>query len=113
MVTLTGALRVAANSLRANSEALGITGQNLANQGMPGYARQIVHTHTDGFQPSQSLSNGVTVDTNDSRNQFLEQAVWYQQGQSGGYQSFTQNAVPVTQALGLNDVTGSTGIQNS
>jgi flagellar hook-associated protein 1 len=113
MITLNTVLQAAGNALNADSQAIGITGQNLANQTTPGYAAQIVEPQTDGFDPALGLGGGVGVNSGDSRNQFAEAAVWYQQGQSGAYQAFTQNASAVLQVLDLNDVSGSTGIQNS
>jgi flagellar hook-associated protein 1 FlgK len=104
---------MAGAALQADSQAIGITGQNLTNQTTPGYARQIVQMESDGYNPSQNLAGGVSVNTSDSRSQFAEQAVWYQQGQSGQYQSFTQSAYAVSQVLDLNNVSGSSGISNS
>jgi flagellar hook-associated protein 1 FlgK len=113
MITLNAALQTAGSALSAESTAIGITGQNLSNQTTPGYARQIVSTETDGFNPSLNLAGGVSPMVADSRSQFAEQAVWYQQTQSGAYQAFTTNASTVSQLMGLNDVSGSTGLQNS
>jgi flagellar hook-associated protein 1 FlgK len=113
MISLNAALQVAAAALNADSQAIGITGQNLANQTTPGYAAQIVEPQSDAFNVTQGLAGGVSIDTGDTRSQFAEQAVWYQQGQSGQYQSFTANASAVSQVLDLNDVSGSSGIQSS
>lgn len=104
---------MAGAALQADSQAIGITGQNLTNQTTPGYARQIVQMESDGYNPSQNLAGGVNVNTSNARSQFAEQAVWYQQGQSGEYQSFTQSASAVSQVLDLNNVSGSSGISNS
>jgi flagellar hook-associated protein 1 FlgK len=113
MITLTAALNVAGGALEADSQAIAITGENLTNQSTPGYSRQIALSQSDGFSPTQGLSGGVSFDFTDSRSQFAEQAVWYQQSQAGQYQSFTTNASAVSQVLGLNNVGGSTGVQNS
>jgi flagellar hook-associated protein 1 FlgK len=113
MISLNAALDLAGAALSADSQAIGITGQNLANQTTPGYAAQIVEPQSDAFDISQGLAGGVSVDSVDSRSQFAEQAVWYQQGQTGQYQSFTENASAVAQVLDLNDPTGSTGILGS
>jgi flagellar hook-associated protein 1 len=113
MLTLNAALQQAGNALSADSQAIGITGQNLANQSTAGYAAQIVEPQSDGFDLSQGLAGGVSIDTGSTRSQFAEEAVWYQQGQAGQYQAFTQNASAISQAIDLNDVSGSTGIQGT
>lgn len=104
---------MAGNALRSDSQAIGITGQNLANQTTPGYAAERAEAQADGYNPSQNQPGGVSIDTQDLRSQFAEAAVWFQQGQSGQYQSFTQLASPVSQAMDLNGTTDSTGIQAS
>ncbi len=113
MLTLNSALETLGSALQSESTAIGITGENLSNQATPGYARQIVQPQADGYDPSRSQAGGVSIDTGTARSQFAEQAVWYSQGQAGQYQSFTQNASAVAQVMDLNDVSGSTGIQNS
>jgi len=55
MISLTAALQMAGAALQADSQAIGITGQNLTNQTTPGYARQIVQMESDGYNPSQNL----------------------------------------------------------
>jgi flagellar hook-associated protein 1 FlgK len=113
MIPLNAALQTAGAALNADSQAIAITGQNLANQTTPGYAAQTVEPQSDAFNLTQGLAGGVNIETGDTRSQFAEQAVWYQQSQTGQYQSFTQEASPVAQVLDLNDVSGSTGIQSS
>jgi len=113
MIPLSATLQVAANALTQDSTAIGITGQNLANQTTPGYAVQTVEPLSDAFDLSGNEPGGVTINTGNSRSQFAEQAVWYQQSQSGQYQAFTDNATAVGQVMDLNDVTGSTGILGS
>jgi flagellar hook-associated protein 1 FlgK len=113
MIPLNAALQMAGAALSADSQAISITGENLANQTTPGYAAQIVEPQTDAFNITQGLAGGVSIDSGDTRSQFAEQAVWYQQSQSGQYQSFTQSASAVSQVLDLTDVSGSTGIQGS
>lgn len=113
MLTLNSALETLGSALQAESQAIGITGENLTNQTTPGYAAQIVEPQADGYNPSQGQAGGVGIDVGSARSQFAEQAVWYQQAQAGQYQSFTQNASAVAQVMDLNDVSGSTGIQNS
>jgi len=113
MIPLNAALQLAGAALNADSQAIAITGQNLANQTTPGYAAQTVEPQSDAFNLSQGLGGGVNIESGDTRSQFAEQAVWYQQSQTGQYQSFTQEASAVSQVLDLNDVSGSTGIQSS
>jgi flagellar hook-associated protein 1 FlgK len=113
MITLNAALQMAGSALQADSQAIGITGENLANQTTAGYAAQIVEPQSDGYNPSQGQAGGVSIDTGSTRSQFAEQAVWYQQTQTGAYQSFTQSASPVSQVMDLNDVSGSTGMQGT
>jgi flagellar hook-associated protein 1 len=110
MITLNAALQISADALNADTQAIGITGQNLANQTTPGYAVQNVEPQSDAFNLTQGLAGGVSIDTGDTRSQFAEQAVWYQQSQAGQYQAFTQNASAITQVMDLNDVSGSSGI---
>jgi flagellar hook-associated protein 1 FlgK len=110
MITLNAALQMAGNALSADSTAIGITGQNLANQTTPGYATQTVETQADGFDQSQGAAGGLSIDSGSTRSQFAEQAVWYQQGQAGEYQSFTQSAAPVSQVMDLSDLSSTTGI---
>jgi flagellar hook-associated protein 1 FlgK len=113
MITLNSALVTAGNALQQDSLAIGITGQNLSNQTTPGYAVQTVDAQADGYNPSLGLGGGVNMDIKDSRNQFAEQAVWYQQSQAGQYQSFTQLSSAVSQVMDLNDSSGTTGIQGA
>jgi flagellar hook-associated protein 1 FlgK len=113
MITLTGALQTVASALRTDSAAIGITGQNLANQTTPGYAAQLAEPRTDGYDPTRSQAGGVSLLTGDARSQFAEQAVWYQQSQAGQYQAFTQLASPVSQVMDLNDSSGATGMQGT
>lgn len=110
MITLNAALQISANALNEDSQAIGITGENLANQTTPGYAAQAVEPESDAFNLSDGLPGGVNIDTGDTRSQFAEQAVWYQQSQTGQYQAFTQNSSPVAEVMDLNDATGSSGI---
>src|SRR2546426_4375646 len=111
MVTLFAALQSSANALKANSEALAVTERNINNLGVPGYARQIVSLAEDGFDPAHGLPGGVqNRDPLSARSQFAEQSVWWQESQQGSYQAFMQQAGGVSEVLGLNDVSGSTGI---
>jgi flagellar hook-associated protein 1 len=110
MITLNAALQISAEALNADSQAIGITGQNLANQTTPGYAAQLVEPESDAFNLTQGLAGGVNIDSGDTRSQFAEQAVWYQQSQTGQYQAFAENASPVAQIMDLNNVSGSSGI---
>ena len=113
MITLNAALQMSAEALNADSQAIGITGQNLANQTTPGYAAQLVEPQSDAFNLTQGLAGGVNIDSGDTRSLFAEQAVWYQQSQTGQYQSFTENASAIAQVMDLNDVSGSSGILGS
>jgi flagellar hook-associated protein 1 len=113
MITLNAALQMASSALQADSQAIGITGENLANQTTAGYAAQIVEPQTDGYNPSLGQAGGVSIDTGSTRSQFAEEAVWYQQGQTGQYQAFTETASPLSQVLDLSDVSGTTGIQGT
>src|ERR1700722_6243553 len=113
MISLDAALQMAASALNADSQAIGITGQNLANQPTPGYAAQVVEPQSDIFDLTDGSAGGVSIATGDTRSQFAEQAVWNQQSQTGQYQAFTENASAVAQVMDLNDVSGSSGILGS
>ncbi len=113
MISLNAALQMAAGALNADSQAIGITGQNLANQTTPGYAAQVVEPQSDIFDLTDGSAGGVSIATGDTRSQFAEQAVWNQQSQTGQYQAFTENASAVAQVMDLNDVSGSSGVLGS
>src|SRR5580704_12185597 len=113
MISLNAALQMAAGALNADSQAIGITGQNLANQTTPGYAAQVVEPKSDAFDLANGSAGGVSIDSGDTRSQYAEQAVWDQQSQTGQYQAFTDSASAVAQVMDLNDVTGSSGVLGS
>jgi flagellar hook-associated protein 1 FlgK len=112
MLTLTSALESAVSAMQADTQAMGVTSMNLDSQNVAGYARQVVQMTADGFDPAAGLGGGVQSQTpQDTRSQFAEQSVWWQASQTGYSQALTQAASGVSQVLGLNDVTGDTGIQ--
>jgi len=111
MVTLFEGLRSAANALEAMAEALATTQMNMTNAGVTGYARRNVHLRVDGFDPTRGLPGGVRGSSLSARSQYAEQAVWSQTSQKGFFDSFTQSANGVDHVLGLDDVTGRTGIR--
>ncbi|MEO8099784.1 MAG: flagellar hook-associated protein FlgK [Acidobacteriota bacterium] len=113
MVTLFDGMRNAVSALRATGEALAATQQNLTNAGTAGYARRNVSFTSDGFDPSRGLAGGVHATSETARNLYAEQAVSSQTSQKGFFDTFTQSANGVSQVLGLNDVSGSTGIQGA
>jgi flagellar hook-associated protein 1 len=113
MISLNATLQMAASALNADSQAIGITGQNLANQTTPGYAAQVVEPKSDAFDLTNGSAGGVSIDSGDTRSQFAEQAVWDQQSQTGLYQAFTDSASAVAQVMDLNDVSGSSGVLGS
>ncbi|MEP7355151.1 MAG: flagellar hook-associated protein FlgK [Acidobacteriota bacterium] len=110
MVTLFDGLQTAANALKATGQALAVSEMNLTNEGVTGYARQNVSFTADAFNPTLGFSGGVQMQVQSARSQYAEQGVWSQNSQKGYFESFTQQASGVAQVLGLNDVSGSTGI---
>lgn len=113
MVTLNSALEGATSAMQADTQAMAVTSMNLNSQNVPGYARQIVQMTADGYDPALGLGGGVQSQTpQDTRSQFAEQSVWWQESQTGYSQAFTQAATGISQILGLNDVTDSNGIQS-
>jgi flagellar hook-associated protein 1 FlgK len=95
-------------ALNAFEESLDVAQNNVSNASTAGYAKQLATLNALPFQPSTGLLGGVQAGLPQStRNEYLEQAVRYQNGALGNYTAQAQ-------ALGgvepIFDVTGQTGI---
>src|SRR3984957_11126051 len=95
MGTIASLMDIAQQALRANQEALNVTGNNVANQNTAGYTRQVVSFQTvDAVTLSGSTyGSGVTASATSQRDRVLEQQVQQQiqsQAQSGALESALQ-----------------------
>jgi flagellar hook-associated protein 1 len=95
-------------SLNAFEQSLEVAQNNVANASTAGYAKQLATLNALPFQPRTGMLGGVQAGPPQStRNEYLEEAVRYQNGVLGNYTAQAQ-------ALGgvepIFDVTGQTGI---
>lgn len=95
-------------ALNAFEQSLEVAQNNVSNASTAGYAKQLATLDAQPFQPLSGLLGGVQAGAPQStRNEYLEQAVRYQNGALGNFQAQAQ-------ALGgiepIFDVTGQTGI---
>lgn len=95
-------------ALNAFEQSLEVAQNNVSNASTAGYAKQLATLNALPFQPKTGLLGGVQAGLPQStRNEYLEQAVRYQNGTLGNYTAQAQ-------ALGgvepIFDVTGQTGI---
>ena len=95
-------------ALNAFEKSLEVAQNNVSNASTAGYAKQLATLNALPFQPGTGLLGGVQAGAPQStRNEYLEQAVQYQNGTLGNYTAQAQ-------ALGgvepIFDVTGQTGI---
>jgi flagellar hook-associated protein 1 FlgK len=100
---------IAQQALKANQEALNVTGNNVANQNTAGYTRQVV-----SFQSVDAVTlsggtygSGVTASATSQRDRVLEQQVQQQtqtQAQSGALESALQK---IQNIFGLSSTTSS------
>jgi flagellar hook-associated protein 1 FlgK len=108
MPTITSALFGAAGTLRAYEKLLAVAQNNVANATTPGYVRQRQALVAASFDPDRGLPGGVQAGgLLDGRLPVLEQGVWRQQGQLGG---FLQQTEALGQLTGLFDLTGRSGV---
>jgi flagellar hook-associated protein 1 len=109
MGTIASLMDIAQQALRANQEALNVTGNNVANQNTAGYTRQVVSFQTvDAVTLSGSTyGSGVTASATSQRDRVLEQQVQQQiqsQAQSGALESALQQ---IQNIFGLSSTTSS------
>ena len=95
-------------ALNAFEQSLEVAQNNVSNASTAGYAKQLATLNALPFQPGTGLLGGVQAGAPQStRDEYLEQAVRYQNGSLGNYTAQAQ-------ALGgiqpIFDVTGQTGI---
>ena len=95
-------------ALNAFEQSLEVAQNNVSNASTAGYAKQLATLNALPFQPQTGLLGGVRAGAPQStRNEYLEQAVQYQNGVLGNYSAQAQ-------ALGgvqpIFDVTGQSGI---
>jgi len=101
-------LQSSVNALNAFEQSLEVAQNNVSNASTAGYAKQVATLNALPFQPGTGLLGGVQAGAPQStRDEYLEQAVRYQNTSLGNYTAQAQ-------ALGgiepLFDVTGQTGI---
>jgi len=95
-------------ALNAFEQSLEVAQNNVSNASTAGYAKQLATLNALPFNPGTGLLGGVLAgDPQSTRDEYLEQAVRYQNGSLGNYTAQAQ-------ALGgiqtIFDVTGQTGI---
>jgi flagellar hook-associated protein 1 FlgK len=102
--TLTSSVK----SLDAFQQSLEVAQNNVSNASTAGYAKQLATLNALPFQPRTGLLGGVQAGTPQStRDEYLEQAVRYQQSALG---SFTAQSQALNGIQPIFDVTGQTGI---
>jgi flagellar hook-associated protein 1 len=108
---ITSSLLSSANTLGVLSQAFETIENNISNANTPGYARQDVNLQPLAFDPGTGLTGGVAAGPLiSSRSQYLEQAVWTQQGLSG---DAGQRAGDLGQVQSLFSLTSSSGVAPS
>ena len=101
-------LQSSLNALNAFQQSLTVAQNNVSNASTPGYAAQLATLDALPFQPHTGLTGGVQAGTPQStRDEYLEQAVRYQQSNLG---SFTAQSRALSGVQPLFDVTGQSGI---
>ena len=101
-------LTSSATSLNAFEQSLEVAQNNVSNASTAGYAKQLATLNALPFQPGTGLLGGVQAGTPQStRDEYLEQAVRYQQSSLG---SFTAQSQALNGIQPIFDVTGQTGI---
>jgi flagellar hook-associated protein 1 FlgK len=95
-------------ALNAFEQSLEVAQNNVSNASTAGYAKQLATLNALPFQPSTGLLGGVRAgDPQSTRDEYLEQAVRYQNGAVGNYTAQAQSLVGIQPIF---DVTGQTGI---
>lgn len=108
MPTITSALFGSSNALRAYERLLTVAQNNVANATTPGYVKQRQSLVAASYDPSRELPGGVyTGALLDGRAPVLENGVWRQQQQLGGY---LQQSEALGQITGQFDLTGRSGV---
>jgi flagellar hook-associated protein 1 len=108
---ITSALLGSANTLGVLSQAFETIENNISNANTPDYARQDINLQPLAFDPQTGLSGGVASGPLiSSRSQYLEQAVWTQQGLAG---DAGQRAGDLGQVQSLFSLTSSSGVAPS
>jgi flagellar hook-associated protein 1 FlgK len=95
-------------ALNAFEQSLEVAQNNVSNASTAGYAKQLATLSALPFHPSTGLLGGVRAgDPQSTRDEYLEQAVRYQNGLVGNYSAQAQS---LSQVEPIFDVTGQTGI---
>jgi flagellar hook-associated protein 1 FlgK len=95
-------------ALNAFEQSLEVAQNNVSNASTAGYAKQLATLDALPFQPGTGLLGGVQAGApHSSRDEYLEQAVRYQNGTVGNY---TAQAQALGEIQPIFDVTGQTGI---
>jgi len=95
-------------ALNAFEQSLDVAQNNVSNASTAGYAKQLATLNALPFQPSTGMLGGVQAGPPQStRDEYLEQAVRYQNGVLGNFQAQAQALSGVEPIF---DVTGQTGI---
>jgi len=101
-------LQSSLNALDAFQQSLTVAQNNVSNSSTPGYAAQLATLDALPFQLQTGLAGGVQAGTPQStRDEYLEQAVRYQQSNLGSY---TAQSQALNQIQSIFDATGQTGI---
>lgn len=107
-------LNTASTALRALDYALSVTQNNVSNASTPGYAKQTVSLEALPLSMSSGLMGGVVAgNTQTTRDQYLEQAVWLQQEQLGSANAQAQTLPNIESVLTIDGSTGLSGSLNS
>src|SRR6478752_2629065 len=94
-------------ALNAFEQSLEVAQNNVSNASTAGYAKQLATLNALPFQPRTGLLGGVQAAAPQStRNEYLEQAVQYQNNSAGNYSAQAQSLGGIEP---LFDVTGRTG----
>jgi flagellar hook-associated protein 1 FlgK len=108
MPGLFSTLTTTANAMAVFEQALNTVGNNVVNEGTPGYARQDFSVVAQPFDPSEGLPGGIAAgEIQNSRDIYAEQTVWTD-NQSFG--NADQSVTELTNVQPLFNVTGSSGI---
>lgn len=95
-------------ALNAFEQSLEVAQNNVSNASTAGYAKQLATLNALPFQPGTGLLGGVQAGAPlSSRDEYLEQAVQYQNGVLGNYSAQAQSLGGIQPIF---DVTGQTGI---
>jgi flagellar hook-associated protein 1 FlgK len=101
-------LQSSLNALNAFQQSLTVAQNNVSNASTPGYAAQLATLDALPFQAQTGLTGGVQAGAPVStRDEYLEQAVQYQQSNLGSY---TAQSQALSGIQPLFDVTGQSGI---